>query len=144
MPERSLFPVGINATVTKINRYLSTPGYILLVMLLTLLSNILGIEPVVYTVFILLFAYICLFGEDLLLLCSLRPQQPGTQRSIGFLFPKRGHLFSVFGRYSSRDTDLPDHPGSASLFRSKIQASSRYADFDRCLSAGRNRQQRLR
>lgn len=45
---------------------MTTPVYISVIMLLTALSNILSLELVVYTIFTLLFTYICILGADLL------------------------------------------------------------------------------
>ena len=55
----------------KCNDFLASPCYILLVMLLTAMSNMLGMELVVYTVFVLLGVYIFLLGRDLLPLTPL-------------------------------------------------------------------------
>lgn len=53
-------------TVKRINRFLTSPYYIMTVALLLLLSNILSAELIVYTVLVAFFAYACLFGDDLL------------------------------------------------------------------------------
>ena len=50
----------------KINYFMTTPLYIAAVVLLTGISNIASLELAVYTVFALLFAYVCTFGADLL------------------------------------------------------------------------------
>ena len=52
--------------LAKINKFLTTPQYIALVMILTLLSNVLALEVAVYSIFVLTAVYICLFGADLL------------------------------------------------------------------------------
>jgi len=106
MPERKTLSPGVSATVSKINQYMATPGYILLVMLLTVLSNTLGIEPVVYTVFILTFTYICLFGDDLLPLmplvvcCYFTPSvhnNPGRNEASIFSSQRYGVYFVCLG-----------------------------------------------
>lgn len=58
-------PVG-SSVRDKINHFLTTPVYISAIMLLTGLSNLLSLELVVYTIFALTFAYICVLGADLL------------------------------------------------------------------------------
>lgn len=55
----------------KINDFLASPCYILLVMLLTTVANAFAMELAVYTVFVLLGVYICLRGRDLLPLVPL-------------------------------------------------------------------------
>ena len=52
--------------IAKLNDFLTTPQYVAFVMILTLLSNTLSLELVVYSVFILTAIYICLLGRDLL------------------------------------------------------------------------------
>ena len=54
------------APIQKLNRFFTTVPYIFLVCLLTLLSNVLALERVVYAVFALTGVYVCLFAEDLL------------------------------------------------------------------------------
>ena len=56
LPERPL--------INRINRFMGTPGYVMLVMLLTALSNLFALELPVYTVFALIVAYVCVFGRD--------------------------------------------------------------------------------
>lgn len=57
---------AIRPFTEKLNMFLATPQYVALIMVLTLCSNILGMELPVYTVFTALMVYICLFGRDLL------------------------------------------------------------------------------
>lgn len=54
------------APIQKLNRFFTTVPYIFLVCLLTLLSNVLALERIVYAVFALTGVYVCLFAEDLL------------------------------------------------------------------------------
>lgn len=58
--------VGNHPYLRKINAFLTTPLYILLVSALTLIASVFSLEIPVYTVFILLCVYICLLGDDLL------------------------------------------------------------------------------
>lgn len=55
-----------SSAVNTVNRFLASPGYILAVMLLTVISNILSAELIVYTLFIAVVVYVCLLGDDLL------------------------------------------------------------------------------
>lgn len=59
-------PANGGSFCEKLNYFLTTPLYISAIMLLTALSNLLSLELVTYTVFALLFAYICVLGTDLL------------------------------------------------------------------------------
>lgn len=66
MPAKNTLSPNTNSVTGKLNRFLAAPGYVLFIMLLALLSNTLGLELVVYSIYILLFVYVCLCGEDLL------------------------------------------------------------------------------
>lgn len=50
----------------KIDRFLYSPAFFLLLGVLTVLSNVFGLEFFSYTCFILIACYICLLGRDLL------------------------------------------------------------------------------
>ena len=52
--------------IQQINRILAAPQYIAAVMLMALLSNILSLELVVYSIFALIAVYVCVWGADLL------------------------------------------------------------------------------
>ena len=52
--------------VQRLNRLMERPRYIAFVCLLALLSNMFALEPVVYAIYALLTAYICIHGHDLL------------------------------------------------------------------------------
>lgn len=65
--------------IQKINRFLTTPLYILSVMLLIMLANDAGYELPVYTVILLAGCYICLFADDLL---PLMPMVTGCYISV--------------------------------------------------------------
>lgn len=54
------------STVRAINRFLTTPGYILGVLFLVMLANDAAIELQVYTALLCVGCYICLFADDLL------------------------------------------------------------------------------
>ena len=87
--------------ITRCNRFVVSPWFVLLVSLLTVVGNLLGLELAVYTVFVLFAIYICLFGKDLLPLmsiivsCYLMPgvtNNPG--RSEGSIFyPANGGIY---------------------------------------------------
>jgi len=55
-----------SGAVQAINRFFRSVPYIFFICLLTLLSNVLSCELPVYTLYILIGVYVCLFGEDLL------------------------------------------------------------------------------
>lgn len=55
-----------NLTHEKVNNFLNTPNYIVVMTLLTALSFALGGEIVYYLLIVLLAGYICIFSEDLL------------------------------------------------------------------------------
>lgn len=67
--ERS--PEGIAPFRDKLNNFMRTPIFIIFVMLLSGLSNALGLELIAYTVLGLAAAYTCIFGLDLLPLIPL-------------------------------------------------------------------------
>ena len=88
------FPSGKGSVTDRINGFLTTPWYIGIIMLLTALSNILGLELVVYTLFVAVVVYLCIWGEDLLPLlpifigCYIAPSKqnnPGRSESSVFL-----------------------------------------------------------
>ena len=61
--------MGIPTThplLQRIDRFLYSPAYFLLLGVLTVLSNVFGLEFFSYTCFILIACYICLLGRDLL------------------------------------------------------------------------------
>ncbi len=57
--------------IQRINTLLYRPAYLIFIGGLTMLSNMFGLELFVYTAFILIGAYICLFARDLLPLLPL-------------------------------------------------------------------------
>lgn len=66
-----IYPPGGNSARNAICRFLASPRYILTVMVLTALSNLFGCELLVYTLFIAIGIYTCLWGKDLLPLAPL-------------------------------------------------------------------------
>lgn len=57
--------------INTINRFLASPPYIIIVMLLTVLANFFSLELPVYTIFAAAAAFTCLFGNDVLPLMPL-------------------------------------------------------------------------
>ncbi len=101
MPAKNTLSLGGNATIDQINRFATTPRYIMLIMLLATLSNILAAELVVYSIFVLVFAYICIFSDDLLPLmpivicCYIAPSvtnNPGRNETSVF-YPAYGGIY---------------------------------------------------
>lgn len=62
----SLAELRSRSSIRAINRFLTTPGYILCVLFLSMLANDAAIELQVYTALLCVGCYICLFGDDLL------------------------------------------------------------------------------
>lgn len=68
-------------SVNRINRFLTSPLFIVAVMLLTAAANLFSLELAVYSIFALATLYICLLGNDLLplmplfLCCYLAPSR---------------------------------------------------------------------
>ncbi len=58
-------------TINRINRFLASPPYIILVMLLTAAANCFSLELLVYTVFAAIAVFTCLAGNDVLPLMPL-------------------------------------------------------------------------
>lgn len=52
--------------INRINRFLASAGFIIVVMLLTAISNMFSMELAVYSIFTVAVVYICVFGADLL------------------------------------------------------------------------------
>lgn len=86
------------------NQYLASPVYILTVMLLAGISNIFSAELMVYTIYIAIGVYICLWGDDLLPLtpiviaCYIAPSvanNPGRNSNSVFS-PEEGGLYLLF------------------------------------------------
>lgn len=85
----------------RVNAFLRSPVYILLVSALAAVGSVLGLDLVVYTGFILTAVYICLLGEDLLpmmplvILCYLAPSRennPGRNPESIF-YPQHGGIY---------------------------------------------------
>lgn len=101
MPAKKLSFSHVYSTSGDHKRYLSAPGYVLPVMLLALLSNMFGLELIAYTIYMVTFVYICLFGEDLLPLmpivisCYIAPSvnnNPGRNEASVF-YPEHGGIY---------------------------------------------------
>jgi len=94
MSENELPSYGNSTVFQKINGFLTTPLYIGMIMLLTLLSNLFGIELWVYSIFVLICLYLCIYGDNLLPLlpiliaCYIAPSKqnnPGKNPDSVFL-----------------------------------------------------------
>lgn len=62
----SLMSLREHFIINRINKFLESPYYIMLLMLLTVLTNLLELELLMYTLITLTIVYICFFGSDLL------------------------------------------------------------------------------
>ena len=81
----------------RLDKFLYSPGFFLLIGLLTALSNIFGWEWYVYPCFILIAAYICLFARDLLplmpmFICGYITLSPKNNPAFN-----QNHIFSIRG-----------------------------------------------
>ena len=66
MLKKDLCSPGSSSIAQKIDNFMTSPVYIMAIMVLTLISNIFSAELIIYTLFVLTAAYVCLFGKDLL------------------------------------------------------------------------------
>lgn len=95
--------------VGRINGFIRHPAYVVMLAVLTVISNLLGLDIYLYTGFILLGLYQCLFAPDLLglmpivILCYVAPSpanNPGSAANTDSIFlPENGgiYLFSILG-----------------------------------------------
>lgn len=92
--------------IGRINRFLSTPQYIMLVVLLAAISNIFSLELAVYGMYTVLVVYICLFGSDMLpvtpivICCYVAPSaqnNPGREETSIFFPGHGGNLIVLYG-----------------------------------------------
>lgn len=101
MPAKISRPSDRDSAIGNTNRFLTSPIHIMLIVLLTLLSNAFGWELAVYSLFIVTFVYVCIFGSDLLPLipivicCYIAPSvnnNPGRNEGSVF-FPENGGIY---------------------------------------------------
>lgn len=90
-------------TVAAINAFLRKPGFIILMSLNAILGAVFALDLVAYTAFIVMAAYICVLGDDLLpvipiaLLCYITPSRdnnPGRNPDSIF-YPAHGGWFII-------------------------------------------------
>ena len=68
-----------NSIINRINSFLTTPVYIMILSALCLCSSLFSWEVPVYSIFVLVAVYLCVFGDDLLpvtplvVLCYIAP-----------------------------------------------------------------------
>lgn len=93
-----------NSLIARINTFLYTPAYLLLVGVLTMLANIFSLELIAYTGFLFIAIYICLLGRDLLPLMPLfvcgyispsLGSNPGIQEETVFSFSRGGLYLAI-------------------------------------------------
>lgn len=95
------FPLGEPPAQDVICKFLASPYYILIVMLLTAMSNLFGWELFTYSLFILVAVYCCIWGKDLLPVAPLVFSSyiaPSTENNPGrnpdsLFFPENGGNF---------------------------------------------------
>ena len=82
-----------NSIINRINGFLTTPVYIMILSALCLLSSLFSMEVPVYIIFVTVAVYLCLFGDDLLpvvplvILCYIAPSaanNPGRNANSVF------------------------------------------------------------
>lgn len=93
-----------NAGMTQaLNTYMRTPWYVVLIAVLTALSSVFGLDLALYTLFVLVSIYVCLFGADLLpimpiVICSyVSPSvanNPGRNENSIF-YPENGGIYLI-------------------------------------------------
>lgn len=92
--------------INRINRFLATPEYIVVIALLTVLSNILSMELIVYSIFTMVFVYVCIWGGDVLPLmpifvcCYIAPStanNPGRNEQSVFFAGHGGIYIACLG-----------------------------------------------
>ncbi len=93
-----------NTILQRINALLYRPIYLVFIGGLTMLSNIFSLELPVYTLFVLIAAYVCLFARDLLPLLPLficgyispsRSNNPGINVASVFSLPGSGLYLGI-------------------------------------------------
>lgn len=94
MPKKALLSCDKHSILQKFDHFLSTPQYIAVIMLLTLLSNFFGLELFTYSIFVLICLYLCFSGKSLLpilpilIACYIAPSKqnnPGRASDSIFL-----------------------------------------------------------
>lgn len=99
--ETPLNRIRSSGAVDTINAFLRTPGYVVLIALLTAVSNAFSLDLYLYTVFILIGIYMSLFGEDYLPLMPIVIHcyiAPSTQNNPGrnpdsIFYPMNGGIY---------------------------------------------------
>lgn len=107
MPEQShisfRFPLGEPPYQDRIYSFLTSPYYIVAVMILTAVSNLFGWELLTYSLFVLAGIYTCLWGKDLLPFMPLVFSSyiaPSTKNNPGrnpdsLFFPENGGIILI-------------------------------------------------
>ncbi len=84
-----------SAHICKINSFMRTPAYVLMLCALTALSYLFSLDIYLYSLFILIGIYVCFLGEDLLpitpmvILCYIAPSpsnNPGSAKNTESIF----------------------------------------------------------
>lgn len=92
-----------NRVIRSINWFMESPWFVVLVCLMTAISNVLGAELIVYPLFILFGIYLALFGKDFLpimsivICCYIAPSvlnNPGRNENSIF-YPENGGIFLI-------------------------------------------------
>lgn len=96
---------GCDGFVTKLNDFMRTPGYVIALSVLTVICNLLALELVLYTIFILTAIFTALRGSDflpimpLVVLSYIAPSpsnNPGSASNKGSIFlPRNGGIYLI-------------------------------------------------
>ncbi len=101
----SLRTIRDNPTIAKINTFMRSPLYIIILAVLTAISNLFSLDLWLYSFFILVSIFIALFGTDFLalipivILCYIAPSpsnNPGSASNSGSIFyPENGGIYLI-------------------------------------------------
>lgn len=101
--EKMMSRIRHSGIAQALNCYMRTPWYVVLIAVLTALSSVLGLDLVLYTLFVSIGIYVCLFGEDILpmmpiVICSyVSPSvanNPGRNENSIF-YPENGGIYLI-------------------------------------------------
>ena len=94
-----------SGSISQLNDFMRTPGYVILLSVLTVISNLFALELALYTLFIAIGVYVMVCGRDflpimpLVVLSYIAPSpanNPGSKYNTGSIFlPENGGIFLI-------------------------------------------------